>query len=221
MIIQRALSDPGYFVALVTTLIIGLTFHEFAHAWTANRLGDSLAASQGRLTLDPRKHIDPMGALVFLMVGFGWAKPVPIDAWRLDRNEVLLVAMAGPVSNILLASVSGVLLRVLFDVGGVPIAVLSFLVAFTYLNLVLACFNMIPVPPLDGWKVLLGLVPAEWSFRLRELEPRASILLLVLIFAPGFLRLPFNPIWDVINPAIRVLWWLLVGPELQAPNAAA
>jgi len=217
MMIMRALSDPGFFVALVTTLIVGLTVHEYAHAWTAYKLGDSLAASQGRLTLDPRKHIDPFGALVFLMVGFGWAKPVPIDAWRLDRREILLVALAGPVSNILLATASGLLLRFGVGIELVPRSALIFLVWFTALNLLLAMFNMIPVAPLDGWKVLLGLVPPDWVFKLRQVERYAPMILLALIFAPDFLNLPFDPIWDLIRPPIRGLWWLLVGPGLQSP----
>lgn len=214
MLILEALNNPAQFVALIAALVIGLTFHEFAHAWVANRLGDPTAAELGRLTLDPRRHIDPLGALVFLIVGFGWAKPVPINPYRLSRREILLVALAGPVTNIALATLAAALLwsARLLPAGAAEVAS-GALVFFLYLNVILAVFNMLPVPPLDGWKVAMGLVPEATAMRMRTFEygpGQAALLILIVVsrFLPGNL----DPIRFLIErPAsmiVAALTWL-------------
>lgn len=186
MLILDALNDPARFVALIAALVVGLTCHEFAHAWAANRLGDPTAAELGRLTLDPRRHIDPLGALVFLLVGFGWAKPVPINPYRLTHREILLVALAGPVTNLALATAAALLLRALGVLPvGVAAAMAGALVFFLFLNVVLAVFNMLPVPPLDGWKVAMGLAPASMVPRMRSFEYGPGQIALILLIVAG------------------------------------
>lgn len=174
--------DPIQAVALVTALIIGLTFHEYAHAWWANRLGDDTAARLGRLTLNPLKHLDPIGSLMMLIVGFGWAKPVPVNGWRLGSRGMLEVALAGPLSNILLATIAGLGARTLGLAGSGWLDVAAgFLAFFALLNLFLAFFNLLPIAPLDGWKVLMGLVPAQQAQQLAQYERYGPIALLIVI----------------------------------------
>lgn len=205
------LHNPIQGIALITALVIGLTFHEYAHAWSANRLGDDTAARMGRLTLNPIKHLDPIGSLMMLLVGFGWAKPVPVNGWKLTRQELLEVALAGPVSNMILATIAALTARGLvgFGIGWLSF-VASFLVFFALLNLFLAFFNLIPVAPLDGWKVLLGLVPADRAQWLSQYERYGPMILLVVILLGrnGTLDL-FG--WVVVTPA-RWILHLLAGP---------
>ena len=135
--------------------MFALSFHEFAHAWMASRCGDNTAARMGRLTLNPMAHLDTMGSLMILFVGFGWAKPVPVDG-RLLRNprvDMMKVAAAGPVSNLILAMIAGMILRFLNGSGLLNEAVLVLLLYFTRINIALAVFNMIPVAPLDGSQI--------------------------------------------------------------------
>lgn len=205
-------------IALIVALIVGLSVHEFAHARTAFALGDLTAYASGRMTLDPRKHIDPVGALVFLFVGFGWARPVPIDPYRLGRQGTLLVALAGPVSNVILAFLAllpirfGLLTGVL---GGTTVVILaSFLAFFAVLNVMLAVFNMLPIAPLDGWRVLMGIVPAETAARLRSYEQVGGVLLLMLILVG---RIGNTSILSLIlDPLISAVLFVIAGPDLAA-----
>lgn len=201
-------ADPVTLGALIASLLIGLTVHEFAHAWSAYKLGDPTAYMQGRMTLNPISHIDPMGALMMLVVGFGWAKPVPINPYTLGRQGTLFVALAGPVSNVLLATVVVVVLRigvVSFDsvIGG-------FLTLFVLYNLALAVFNMLPIAPLDGWRVLLGVVPAETSYRLQAFERYSAVLLLVLIMS-GYIT-GTSILGRLIWTPVTFLFGLMLGP---------
>jgi len=205
--------NPIQGVALITALVIGLTFHEYAHAWWANHLGDDTAARQGRLTLNPIKHLDPLGSLMMLLVGFGWAKPVPVNGWRLTRQGMLQVALAGPVSNMILATIAALGARALSASDGRwPTFVASFLLFFALLNLFLAFFNLIPVAPLDGWKVLMGLVPASRAQWLAQYERYGPIVLLIVILMGR------NGTFDVFSwlvqaPAQWILR-LLAGPAI-------
>lgn len=219
MLILDAFQNPGQFLALIAALVVGLTVHEFAHAWTAFRLGDLTAYLGGRMTLDPRRHIDPMGALVFLLVGFGWAKPVPVDGYRLGRRGMLGVAIAGPLSNVLLAAVAALAVRATLLAGAaaitqVTVFVINFLAFFMLLNLALAVFNMLPIAPLDGWNVLMGLVPEELAYRLEGVERYGFVILLGLILLGNFAGVGI--LSTLIWVPVQRLAALLLGPQSAA-----
>lgn len=168
-------------------LILAITIHEFAHALTADRLGDPTPRSNGRLTLNPKSHIDPIGTILLPLLGalsglpvIGWAKPVPIDPYNLSnpKRDELIISLAGPASNLLIAITFAILSQFL------PIN--SFLVyMIIVINVSLAIFNLLPIPPLDGSKILLNLLPEKQSYEWQEaLEKYGYILLLALIFLP-------------------------------------
>ena len=194
-------------------LVFSLSFHEMAHAWTANRLGDPTARLLGRLTINPLAHIDLIGTVVFPLVAMfsgipliGWAKPVPVDMGRLrdPRRDFALVAAAGPASNLLLASAAALLFHVLAGPAALPAAagataeVLRF---FVLINILLAVFNMIPVPPLDGGNVLMGLVPERAALSIDWLRPYGFVILYVLMFSGAL----FQIIWPVSRALIALL----------------
>ena len=153
--------QPEVLALLIPVLLFALVFHEFSHGWVAYKLGDPTAKHQGRLTLNPIAHLDPFGSLMILFVGFGWAKPVPVDSRYLanPRVDMMKIAFAGPASNLLLALISGILIRMTGYMG--PLT--SMLILFTQINISLAVFNMIPIPPLDGSQIFSGLMIREKS----------------------------------------------------------
>lgn len=185
-------------VMLVIPLVFSLTVHEWAHAWSANLLGDDTAARQGRLTLDPMAHIDVVGTLLLPLLGvpFGWAKPVPINPARFTRHVsmakgIVLTAAAGPASNVALALICGAILAVLFRTA--PGFVMENPAAYVLLrygmliNVALAVFNMLPIPPLDGSRVAEGLMPHRWRKAWDAYAQYGSIVLLVVIVLPIFI----------------------------------
>ncbi len=180
-------------------IIIGLTFHEYAHGWVAYRLGDRTAEAHGRLTINPVAHLDPVGFILLILAGFGWAKPVPVNPYNLRgdiKKGMLLVSLAGPATNFLLAVVSAVLLGLF---GSIQIPYFNIIMQYMIvINVVLAIFNLIPIPPLDGSKILAGLLPGrqEW---LDQLESYGPILLIVLVF------FGFRFISVLINPVVNIL----------------
>ncbi len=195
-------------VLLALPILWAITVHEYAHAWMADRLGDPTARLAGRLTLNPLKHLDPIGTLLFFIVRIGWAKPVPVQplSFRHPRRDMALVAIAGPVSNVLSAFFFGFLARLL-PLGG-PWHLL--LVYFVYINLVLAFFNLIPLFPLDGWTVLKFFLPHEpWVYTLERSGP---ILLLLLLVMPAFVG--FHPIGQILQPLLRIGLKLTLGGAL-------
>ncbi|MGH7392404.1 MAG: site-2 protease family protein [Candidatus Rokuibacteriota bacterium] len=200
------LDDPFAFLAAlvlkIPALLVAVTVHEVAHAWVADRRGDSTARLQGRLTLNPLPHIDPLGALAFVLVGFGWAKPVPVNAANLRDpvRDMLLVAVAGPLSNFVTAFV-GLVAFVLVRQAGLP-AILAEPVAGILLwvfqfNLALGIFNLIPLPPLDGGHFLRYFLPPGAGGLLHGLERIGPLLLIVLLMS-GATRY-------VVEPAFRML----------------
>ncbi len=194
-------------------LVIGFTVHEYAHAWSAYRLGDSTAYYQGRLTLDPRAHLEPVGIILALIVGFGWAKPVPVNPRAFYPNEqrgLMITALAGPVSNLILAFLFGFLIRIVDGVGLINSGtfVYNTLLTIVFFNLVLFLFNLIPLSPLDGWKILNGLIPADQSYQLMRYERESQFALLLLLMS-GFFGL--SVLGVVFSPILQVLLELTVG----------
>jgi Zn-dependent protease len=194
-------------------LISSLTFHEAAHAWTANRLGDPTARALGRLTLNPAVHVDVIGTIAFpliaMLTGFpliGWAKPVPVDMRNLrhPRRDFAIVAAAGPISNLILAAAGAI---VLTAIGADAVTETRELMAltllrFVLLNVLLAVFNLIPVPPLDGGNILMGIVPEAMAVAIDKLRPWGFLLLYALMLS--------GALSAIIFPVQRaVLGWLL------------
>ena len=148
--------EPQIIILLIPALVFSLSFHEFAHAWMAYRLGDNTAARLGRLTLNPIAHLDPVGSLALLLMGFGWAKPVPVDSRYLEnpKKDMVKIAAAGPISNIILAVVAALALRLLFSTDLFTHNIKTFFIIFMQINITLAVFNLLPVSPLDGSQIL-------------------------------------------------------------------
>jgi Zn-dependent protease len=177
-------SDTIYWIILaVPSILIASTVHEYAHGWAAYKLGDPTAKAAGRLTLNPLKHIDPIGALCMILFRFGWSKPVPINEYNFERREVdtALTALAGPVSNILLALLTG-LINLIFKPDPSSIFALI-LIVFASINISLAVFNLLPIPPLDGHKIVRALLPKKLRYYWEKLE-RFSIFIILIFILP-------------------------------------
>jgi Zn-dependent protease len=181
---------------IAVALVIGITFHEFSHAFIADQLGDHRPRALGRVSLNPMAHIDPIGALVFVLAGFGWGRPVPVNVYALrpGRIGMALVAAGGPIANVIVAVVAAVVYRLLdmSGVGGFAIDVAFWIVLY---NLLLAIFNLLPIPPLDGYNVLLAFAPPKLAFTIQRYAPYGVIVLLLLVFLPNSpLRLMFDAV---------------------------
>lgn len=177
-------------ISRLITLVIAFTVHEFAHAWSANELGDDTPRLNGRLTLNPLVHLDPLGSILLLVAGFGWARPVPINPYALERRTpagTMLVSAAGPFSNLLMAVLAAIPFRMgLLDpfsaAGRFLPSASSFLTDFIFINLILLFFNLIPISPLDGEKVLEYFLPSEARGTLYQIRPYGPLLLMALLF---------------------------------------
>jgi len=170
-------------------ILLALTFHEYAHAFVANMYGDDTAKLRGRLTLNPIRHLDPLGTIMIFLVHFGWAKPVPVNPLKLKnpKKDMLWISAAGPLANMILALVSGILLRFIFATVGKPdqhsiTGLLIFMMIMSLqINLALAIFNVLPIAPLDGSKILFGLLPSKHEGKIYFLERYGPFILIGLI----------------------------------------
>ncbi len=187
-------------IILAPPLLFALTIHEFSHGYIACQLGDPTAKRLGRLTLNPLKHLDPLGVLAFIIMKIGWAKPVPVDPryFKNPLKDMLWVALAGPGANLLTAVASGMAAQFLVFVSPlVPRFVLwplaQMIAASIWINIMLAVFNLLPIPPLDGSKVLMGLLPPRQAMLFAKLEPFGFIILLALFYT-GILPKLITPI---------------------------
>jgi Zn-dependent protease len=179
---------------LAPPILLALTFHEFAHALVANMYGDDTAKQSGRLTLNPLRHLDPLGTIMIFLVHFGWAKPVPVNPHRLNnpKKDMLWISAAGPLANMALALFSGILLRLIFATAGEPhqhsmTGVLALMLIFSLkINLALAIFNVLPIAPLDGSKILFGLMPYKHENKVYLLERYGPFILIGLIVLGQF-----------------------------------
>ena len=193
--VQRATDDPVGFVAFIVAIVLGITVHEFMHAYTAHRLGDDTGRLLGRMSLNPLAHLDPFGTLLLVLAGFGYGKPVPFNESRLrSAMSVTFVALAGPAANLALAALCAIPLRFgSAEVFGTTYE--AILEAIVLWNCVLAIFNLVPIPPLDGANVVYGLLPPRQQYSWRTYQQYGPFLLLfVLLLAPQVLSaLVFGP----------------------------
>jgi Zn-dependent protease len=194
-------------IILIPVLMFALCFHEFSHAWVANKLGDPTARYSGRLTLNPLAHLDPFGSLMILFVGFGWAKPVPVDSRYLanPRVDMMKIAIAGPAANLLLAFVGGTIIRSGLVSGSITLMILL----FTQINIMLAVFNMIPIPPLDGSQIFSGIMSRKNPELVYKLQMYGPQILLGLIMIGYFTKI--SPIWIVMSPFVNFFLFLFAG----------
>lgn len=225
-----ALAAFVFLTAIATALVAGISFHEFSHAYVADTLGDGLPRRMGRVTLNPLAHLEPLGSILMLTVGFGWGRPVPVNpnATRNPKATLGLTAAAGPLSNFLVAAVAGMPLkldlvdwtspfnlnRILslsrggWDIGEYIGVYLSAIVLF---SIILGVFNLIPIAPLDGFKVAVGILPRDLSESFARLEQYGPMILIALFILP-FLTGQFF-LFEAMEPAIKLFARLFAGIE--------
>jgi Zn-dependent protease len=197
-------------IILAPPLLFALTLHEFAHGFVAYRLGDPTARDAGRLTLNPLKHLDPLGTIAFFFIKFGWAKPVPVNPryFQDPKKDMLWVALAGPATNLALAVISALLTKTLWVLAKVLpysaaaeallVPLNGMLMASVWINLVLCIFNFLPIPPLDGSRILMGLLPNNLAMSYMRIERFGFVIILVLAFS-GLLSKAIVPIISFAN----------------------
>jgi Zn-dependent protease len=198
-------SDPFSFIIWAVAMLVAISVHEAAHAWAADRLGDPTAKLQGRLTLNPLAHLDPIGTAMILFFRFGWGKPVPVDEYNLryPRRDSALISLAGPVSNLLLAMMLAGVNQGLLGVQGLQ----GVLEPVIILSVSLAIFNLLPVHPLDGGKILAGLLPDRLAREVGEILDQYSFILIIFLIFPFFGG--SSPAIAIISPVINlILSWL-------------
>ena len=208
----------------IISVLIALSVHEWAHAYSAHKLGDATAKMEGRLTLSPLAHLDPVGTVMFVIVGFGWGKPVPVDPryFKHYKRDTSIVALAGPLSNLILALFAFVALMLIskqaaIAMGGgiimghedmtvANLLLLELMSDFLRINLVLMAFNLLPIAPLDGSKIIRPFIPAKYDGRYQDFMEQGPKILLILIMLGMFLNVPILSMWInlVITPVLQV-----------------
>ena len=209
--------DPTTIITRILILIIALSVHEFSHAFVADRFGDTTPRDNGRLTLNPAAHLDLMGSLMLILVGFGWARPVPINPYVLNRRSpsaIMWVSFAGPLSNLALAFMAAILLRVIpltlsFSTTSLLPSLTRFLVAFIQINLLLLFFNLIPLAPLDGEKIARYFFPPSWANFLDRIHPYGPMILMALLFLGPMVGIDIFGL--VLVPVLNTISRLLIG----------
>jgi len=197
-LLNLLLKDPLGFLLIAIPLLYSIIFHELAHGWVAYLMGDPTAKSLGRLSLNPLKHLDPIGTIMLFIFGFGWAKPVPVNFNQLrDRHKgMILVSAAGIITNMLLAFCALFLNRLLSPSPSSMLAVLFYY--FAQINIILAAFNLIPLPPLDGSKILMGFASPSVQNFLFRLERYGFFIIIALLYL------------GVLDPVIRFFQWMIL-----------
>ncbi len=197
-------------IILAPPILLALTVHEFAHGYVAYRFGDPTARDQGRLTLNPLKHLDPLGTLAFFIIKIGWAKPVPVNPnyFKNPRKDMLWVALAGPAVNLALAIISAICTKIVwFIAASIPYSPLAkailvplnqVLIASVWINLVLCIFNFLPIPPLDGSKILAGILPPDMARSYASVERYGFVIIILLAFT-GILSKMIMPVIAFAN----------------------
>ena len=200
MFIQLLFENPILFILLAVCLILSLTVHEYAHALAAHKLGDDTAKYLGRLTLSPAKHLDPLGTILLLTLGFGWGRPVPFNPnnLRKPREGGAIISFAGPLSNFILSAI----FALLFNLVGSGIGIVSLFFYFmVYYNLLLAFFNLLPFHPLDGFKVVFGLLPRNLALQWMQME-QFGLLILIFLLVTRSTGAILSPLLDI---SMRIL----------------
>ena len=194
---------------MAITLIIAFSVHEFSHAFTAWKFGDDTAKNQGRLTLNPMSHLDPIGTILIFIAGFGWARPVPVNRFFFKKPRLagISVSFAGPLSNLIMACLGFIIWYGLVATGvsaSLPSAVPDFLDIFIGLNAVLFIFNLLPLPPLDGYRIVEDLMPIDVRAKMTQFEQYGTLIFLILVITP-LDRYTIQPIFNTVLP------WLVGG----------
>ncbi|MHB9097086.1 MAG: site-2 protease family protein [Syntrophales bacterium] len=197
-LLSLLMKDPLTFVLLAVPLLYSIIIHELAHGWVAYRMGDPTAKDQGRLTLNPLKHLDPIGTAMLFLFGFGWAKPVPVDFTRLrnSRLGLILVSSAGIVANMIVAFIAVLLLRIVSPSPSGSVGQLLYYLA--QINIMLASFNLIPIPPLDGSKILMGFMSEGLRYTFSRLEPYGFFIIIGLLYL------------GALDPVIHFFRWIIL-----------
>lgn len=197
-LLRLLIDDPLTFVLLAVPLLYAIIFHELAHGWVAWRLGDPTAKWQGRLTLNPLRHLDPIGTIMLFIFGFGWARPVPVNFNNIEntRKGLVLVSSAGVIANTIMAFLAFFLFQLFSPAPGGVAATLLYYVA--QINVMLAAFNLIPIPPLDGSKILMAFLPERSQDALSRLEPYGFFIIIGLLYL------------GALNPLIAFFRWIIL-----------
>ncbi|MED4071474.1 site-2 protease family protein [Priestia endophytica] len=200
---------------VVITLIIAFTIHEFSHAFVANLFGDPTAKNEGRLTLSPISHLDPLGTLLLIIAGFGWARPVPVNPRNFKRPRLagVLVSIAGPLSNLILAFIGTLCFYVLIYAQVAPnnVYLYQFFNLFIMINILLFIFNLLPFPPLDGYRILEDLAPTNIRIKMKQYESYGILLFLIIVITP-LDQYVISPIYNQGIPSVMGLFERILGP---------
>ncbi len=205
--------SPEAILGIAVALVVGITFHEFSHAFTADSLGDRRPRALGRVSLNPARHIEPLGAILFFLAGFGWGRPVPVNPFALrgGQRAMAFVSAAGPVANLVVATAFAIPLRLLIGAGvdlGLAGDVMFVVVLY---NVILALFNLLPIPPLDGYRFVLTFLPPRHAYAIQRYESYGALALLALVLVSN-LSPGAGPLGLLFDAALSVTAFL-VSPQ--------